>query len=397
MKIAFWGNFGTDNLGNECTLHAALAAARRHAAGAEILVVCSGPRDTAVRHRVEAVPIAPRVSTAVLPHPRPIRILRRLAAELRDWVRVVGIMRSTDVLIMTGTGLLTDRHEGSLGMPYQMFKWASAARMWRRELRFVSVGVEELVDPVRVRLMGWALRLAQHRSYRDPASRERARALLATSEPDPIFPDLAFSLPRSLNPGRDPSAGPPVVALGVYEGVEASAWPAYLGALGGFALRLLGRGFRVRIVIGDARYDPPAQERLVAWLRERGVGAEVVAEPATSFEELIDQLAGTSFVVATRFHNLILALLLGKPVVSLSHMDKNDELMAAMGLASYCVPLKELEPDRLMATFERLERHAHELRPGIEERNEAWREKLEEQYAAVFATAASQRPAGEPA
>ena len=384
MKIAFWGNFGSDNLGNECTLDAALAAARRHAPSAETLVVCSRPADAVARHHVEAVPIAPSLSTARLPHRRPIRILRRLAAELRDWPRVVETMRTTDTLIMTGTGMLTDRHAGALGMPYQMLKWASAARLWRKEVLFVSVGAEEFVDTAKARMMGGALRLARYRSYRDPASRERAKELVTASAQDPLFPDLAFSLPRPLTTGHgDPPVGAAAVAVGVY-GMEPSAMNAYVEALGIFVLRLLDRGHGVRLVIGDAEYDRLARGRLQAWLQERGARDSVLAEPIASFQELIGQLAETDFVVATRFHNLVLGLLLGKPVVSMSHMDKNDEMMAAMGLSAYCVPLNDLEPQRLLESFDRMERSAEELRRGIQERVEIWRERLEEQYSTVF-------------
>jgi polysaccharide pyruvyl transferase WcaK-like protein len=363
MKIAFWGNFGTDNLGNECTLHAALAAAHRHVAGTEIFAVCSNPADTVARHHIEAVRIAPPLSTARLPHPRPVRLLRRLAAELRDWARVVGTMRATDALVMTGTGMLTDKHEGLFGLPYQMAKWASAARLWRKDVLFASVGVEELTNPLKRRLMGSALRRARYRSYRDPASRKRASGLLAASKRDPIFPDLAFSLPRSLTAERGGS--PPdtaTVALGVCDAVETSVMPAYVEALGDFALRLLDRGIRIRLVIGDARYDPPVRERLRSWLRERRADNRVIIEPITSFQELIRQLTDTEFVVATRFHNL----------------------MAAAGLSEYRMPLKDVEPGRLLETFERMERNADELRRRIEDRVETWREELEEQYAIMF-------------
>jgi len=44
---------------------------------------------------------------------------------------------------------LADKNESTFGMPYQMFKWASAARLCQREVLFVSVGAEELVDPMK--------------------------------------------------------------------------------------------------------------------------------------------------------------------------------------------------------------------------------------------------------
>ena len=41
----------------------------------------------------------------------------------------------------------------------------------------------------------------------------------------------------------------------------------------------------------------------------------------------MQQIAEVEVVVASRFHNVLLALLLGKPVVSIAYNQKNDALM----------------------------------------------------------------------
>jgi polysaccharide pyruvyl transferase WcaK-like protein len=387
IRAALWGNFGTRNFGNECTLHAMLDSARRHLpADAECLVVCNGPADTTARHGVSAVPIAPSFPTGRETSPQMLRSLLRLSRELWDWVRVVRIMRLVDLLVMTGTGMITDKHEGALGTPYQLFKWVAAARLCRKEVQFVSVGVEDLVSRVPVRLLSWSLRLAHYRSYRDSASRDRATQTLRCDPKDPIFPDLAFSLPRSFET-KDPAAAKSgrTVAVGIYA-VEAgaAATVAYVQSVGTFVLWLLDSGYRVSIVIGDADYDQQVRDELSGWLGERGALDRVVNEPATSFEELMGQLASADFVVATRFHNLVLALLLRKPVVSISHMDKNDELMDMFGLSRYRLTMADAQSTRLVEVFELLEVNADPLRRLIDDRAEDFRTKLERQYATVF-------------
>jgi polysaccharide pyruvyl transferase WcaK-like protein len=85
VKVGFWGNFGTHNLGNECTLNAMLDGARRHLTDAELVGVCSDPTDTEPRHHVSAdraraaafVPAATRPSP---PRASPGLGARRLAA-----------------------------------------------------------------------------------------------------------------------------------------------------------------------------------------------------------------------------------------------------------------------------------------------------------------------------
>ena len=82
-----------------------------------------------------------------------------------------------------------------------------------------------------------------------------------------------------------------------------------------------------------------------------GIPERVVAEPVHSVQDLLRQLAQTDVVVATRFHNVLLALLVEKPVISISYNQKNDDLMAEMGLGAFCQPIDELDVERLHDQF----------------------------------------------
>lgn len=386
MRVGFWGPFGTHNLGNECTLHAMLDGARRHLSEAELVGVCYDPADTVSRHRISAVPVTLEPEPSFLPLPGLLRRARRPLWELGDWLRVVRAMRQLDMLVMTGTGIITDGNEGAMGMPYQMFKWVVAARLCGRQVKFVSVGAEKLLHPVQLFMLSWSLRLAKYRSYRDSITQRRATTLLKNAETDPLYPDLAFSLPRSLTqraPGVE--GGQPTVAVGIYavESGEAGR-RAYLETIGNFLVWLLEHNYRARIVIGDVKYDTATLLELRAWLANRGVLERIVDEPVASFEDLMKQLAEADLVVATRFHNVLLAILLGKPVVSISHMDKNDALMEQMGLSAYCRGLANVGTEQVVALFQELERNAPQVRAHIEDQLERFRLKLEEQYSIVF-------------
>ena len=62
-----------------------------------------------------------------------------------------------------------------------------------------------------------------------------------------------------------------------------------------------------------------------AALEERGLSYEesgIIDEPASSVDELLSQLSSVDIVVASRFHNVLLALMLGKPVVAISYHEK---------------------------------------------------------------------------
>ena len=73
----------------------------------------------------------------------------------------------------------------------------------------------------------------------------------------------------------------------------------------------------------------------------------VVAEQITSFDELMQAMAPASSVVATRYHNVMCALKLGKPAISLGYSDKNVSLMEDMGLPEFCQHANDISFDRL--------------------------------------------------
>jgi polysaccharide pyruvyl transferase WcaK-like protein len=89
-------------------------------------------------------------------------------------------------------------------------------------------------------------------------------------------------------------------------------------------------------------------------------------------------------VVATRFHNVVAALLLAKPVLSIGYAAKNDELMADMGLAAYCPAIEELDVERLKEQLLRLRAEREEIAATIAARARAYRAALDAQHAALF-------------
>lgn len=400
-RVAFWGNFGAGNLGNECTLQALAYHARRRLPAAELCCICTGPADVERRHGLAARPIsltrghhASRSGQGTLR--RLARVTRRAALELRDARRALSVMRRVDLLVMTGTGMLADASEGPLGLPYEIFKWSLAAKALRRRLLFVSVGVESIVHPLARFFIKTALRLADYRGYRDVDSRDNLVRMGFPAGNDPVYPDLAFSLPDVAPPAVTRSGERrPSVAVGLYDflgrgaaGDEpARAYRAYVDKLCTFVVWLLERGHRVRLVLGDLTYDVPVLDDVRRQLDARGVrpGDDALAdEPATSVDELLRQLAEADLVVATRFHNVLLSLLLGKPAVSVSYHRKNDALMAAMGLEHYCQAVASLDVERLVVQFRDLEKNAERVRSAILEQTWRYRDALERQYDRIF-------------
>jgi polysaccharide pyruvyl transferase WcaK-like protein len=399
MRITFWGNFGTGNLGNECTLQALIHNVRRLLPESELACVCRGPDDTSTRHGVRSIPMTSRRGTGQ-PLGGPLRkwyrSMAHLVSEARDLLRALGVLRGVDLLVMSGTGMLSDSGEGPFGLTFEMAKWATAARIRGCRTAFVSVGAEALDSALARRFTRLALRLADFRSYRDALSKERLRKIGFDSGPDAVYPDLAFSLPEALWCERTPPTGrQSVVAVGIYDYMggrhaQRVEYRAYVAKLCSFIGWLHGQGHTVRLVIGDFQYDEAVRQDVLASLEAGGLtAASVQHDVARSVAELVAQLNEADYVVATRFHSVVLSLMLGKPVVSLSYDDKNDVLMAEMGLAAYCQRLAELDVDRLIVQFLDLRSRADSLRPRIRETVERNRAALDQQYQRLFGVSAA--------
>ena len=104
---------------------------------------------------------------------------------------------------------------------------------------------------------------------------------------------------------------------------------------------------------------------------------------------LLTQLSQTDIVVASRFHNVLLAVLLNKPVVAISFHEKVDALMTAAGLESFCLDIENLDVDRLKQQFADAERNANELKLKLERTTENYRKSLDCQYTTIVRMAGS--------
>ena len=93
-----------------------------------------------------------------------------IAAEFGQWIRAFRMLKGSTMLIVPGTGLLTDAY-GLLGWgPYNIMKWSVAARLRGCKVLFVSVGAGPLYSRAGRLFVKSALALADYRSFRDRSS-----------------------------------------------------------------------------------------------------------------------------------------------------------------------------------------------------------------------------------
>jgi polysaccharide pyruvyl transferase WcaK-like protein len=143
----------------------------------------------------------------------------------------------------------------------------------------------------------------------------------------------------------------------------------------------------VRLLIGDVAYDQRARQDLRAFIEERGDGysnGSIIDDPGTSVDDVLAQLAATDFVVASRFHNVLLALMLGKPVLAISYNEKVDALIASVGLTEFCQDIERIDLEKMNRQFDELEKKANSTRQQLQRNAEACRLALDDQYEHIF-------------
>jgi polysaccharide pyruvyl transferase WcaK-like protein len=235
------------------------------------------------------------------------------------------------------------------GLPYWLFVLAVGARLRRRRLLFVSVGADRPHHPVTAFFFRHTLRLATFCSFRDELSARAAREMAGAGLPAPVYPDLAFGLP----PPDDASPRVPGrVVFGVMrfgERDDPKVMDCYRSKLVGVMSTLVRGGDSIRIVIGDVADLPVADE--IAEAVRASCGADqmqVAVSRADNQSALMAEMARAEVVVASRYHNVIAALRVGVPTVSLGYAGKNAALLERFGLAHRDQSIEDFDPELLL-------------------------------------------------
>ncbi|HMG65572.1 MAG TPA: polysaccharide pyruvyl transferase family protein [Streptosporangiaceae bacterium] len=390
-RVGLFGLLGSGNVGNDASLEAVLAYLRADHPDAVIDAMCMGPGRVRSQYGIEAIPLQWYKAREDRHSGWAAAVLKATGKGLDAW-RTLAWVRRHDAVIVPGMGVL----ESSLplkasGFPYAMFLLGVSGKVSRTKVALVSVGATMIKQRLIRQFFDIAARTACYRSYRDDQSRENMRRRGLDVSGDPVYPDLVFSLPvPDCGPGD-----PQIVGLGVmaYHGTNdhrsqaADIHAAYLADMKRFARWLVDRGSKIRLTVGDGPDNAIAHE-IVADLRAYRPDLEpswAVAEPVASFADLTGAMAPVGLVVATRYHNVICALRLGKPVISLGYSAKNQAVMAGMGLAEFCQVAHTLDVDQLTEQFTALEQQSAQLRETIIAGNAASATRLREQFTALSA------------
>jgi polysaccharide pyruvyl transferase WcaK-like protein len=365
--------FGGGNFGNDASLEAFLLFLREARPDAAISCVCVDPDTIGQAHQIATTPIsAPEFSNPLLRFWNKVSL--RMIGRLANWHRAIKYVRQFDIVIVPGTSTLNDYGSGPFETSYGLFRWAAAARLSRVKFCFVGTGAGPILHPVSRWMLRSAAVWAHFRSFRDQVSKDFLTSLGIDTSSDQVYPDLVFKLPTPLLE-RDPTQEK-LITIGVglmnhngwraghSSGSDPTIYQTYIEKMGRFVSSLLDRGYRVRLLTGET-VDMRAVSDIGRIAKARGYelidsslpprkAKQLIMEPINSLHDVMRQISDTDIVVATRFHNIVCALKLARPTISIGYELKNDAVMTDFGLGEFCQSIENLD-------LELLELHLTEL------------------------------------
>jgi polysaccharide pyruvyl transferase WcaK-like protein len=390
-RIGLFGYLGSGNIGNDASMESVLGFLRTKHPDAVIDAMCMGPERLRSAYAIDAVHLswARKYEQRV---PGPLTPGLKVLGKVVDAGRTAWWVRRHELVIVPGMGVLEATLPlNALGAPYSFFLLSLSGKVFGSKVAFVSVGANVTKQPLTRWLFSAAARLASYVSYRDAVSRDAMGTSGEGGERGLIYPDLAFGIA----PITDEPGDPRTIGIGVmdFEGSNDDRQRAdriresYLEQMKAFVGALVDSGRSVRLFVGDTTgHDDAVASEILAHLRSVRPdmpAGQVTTEPVVTFDDLMRSMAPAGAVAATRYHNLICALLLGKPTISLGYAAKHQALMAETGLAEFCQPADNLDASALIDQLAELQNRSAEVRAMIAEHNADRASRVAEQFTAL--------------
>lgn len=388
-RIGLFGLLGSGNFGNDGSLEAVLQFLRAQHPDAGVECLCPGPDEIATRYGIAATRLnfyrAEYQTASTIP-----ALAAKAVGKIVDTFRIMSWVRRFDAIFVPGSGIL----DSALPVrpwdrPYSLFLVCASGRLFGTKIALISVGADVAGEPVTRWLLTTAARCAHYRSFRDTPSRDAMGGRRRAIRTDPVYPDLAFALPTPADTGG--AYGRVGVGMMTYHGGNSDrkraqeVYSTYVNKMKHFVRWLIDNGHRVVLFAGD-HADVSAAAEIIADIREYRPDLDssfVASAPAQSLTELMKHMAAVDSVVATRYHNVLCALKMAKPTVSIGYAAKNDALMSEMGLAEFCQSIRNLDVTLLIQQFTALERRRDEIRRSLTDKNLAAARLLDRQFAII--------------
>jgi polysaccharide pyruvyl transferase WcaK-like protein len=361
------------------------------------------PADTEKRHGIPTTPINPQPTTAAAETSRNsahssrlARIGRRLMAEIQFARRSLGVLRDVDRIVVSGSGQLLDAWRGPWWHPYTTFRWAVLARTTRTPMVYPSVGAGPIDSRLSAFFIRKALDWADYVSVRDGSSARVLRSIGVEREL-PVVPDMGWGWQRLPVPEPGGSAASSIVGLNAMSHEDPRYWPqgdsaryeTYMDKICELTAGLVDNGFQVLLFSSQTRADRAVARDLRELLARRGLRDDPrIQWPVDEIEtedDLAQVVARCDYVVAGRFHSVLLPLALGIPTIGLAYHPKTRELMAQVGQSERCFDIDRFEVADLLTALATIRREdGRDRRAALGAQAERQRARVEAQFDRLF-------------
>lgn len=442
-RIAVFGHYGNQNLGDEAIIEAMLRNLRHYIPDAELYCFSINPADSRSRHNVDAFPIRyradffnpspPQRTTMQEKESTSVPLSEDQLAAANSWkARLKSLpllgsllkiaqnvvefrhtlnqeifflraarsrLKSVDLLLVTGSNQFLDNFGGPWGFPYTLLKWTWLAKRTGTKVGFVSIGA----GPLNHRLSFWmlrrALRKADYLSFRDKGSQTLIKE--KTGINGPVYPDLAHSLyERDTNPKRPLQSGLLRVAVNPMPVYDSRYWhhpddaryQAYVRKLAHLCNAVTQDGGHLTLFSTQLK-DEAVIDDVIDTMKSSNV-AFIQPEIARSrtVDELMRTINSADLVIATRFHATVLPLHLGIPVLGICYYRKAAELLEDVGLGSYYVDINDFDVHSLILKYRGLVSEASSKQNELSVRQMAYFDALKVQYRKLRLLALERKP-----
>jgi polysaccharide pyruvyl transferase WcaK-like protein len=386
-RIGLFGPYASRNLGDTATQMTVISNLRRRIPGARFIGVSPEPRDTLESLGIPAFPMSGvGASAGELKDDVYLseKVVGTSAFSIRAAGRISAFVRSLDLLVISGGGQLDDFWGGPWGHPWSMLLWTTLARRHRVPVAYLAVGIDKLDSKLSRRFCVWSLNGSTWRSFRDPASHTKMLGLGLRGSAA-VCPDVVFGLapPVKERACTDPSfvvLSP--ISRRTWARDETQTHQQYMDALTECGLYFSRLGLDVKIICSQPMMDGDDARQLERSLSERGAATVTLCKTPTVTDFLL-QVGGAELVIASRLHAVILSLITGAPVVAVAHLAKVDAAMKAVGLDEFCLAMKDVGADDLVALSERAYVARQALARQVKQANSRLKSELEATFNAL--------------
>jgi len=332
MKIAAFGNYGVQNIGDDLILMGLMKKYKYD----ELIVFCGNPQQVKKQFELQTHMFFPGGIRSTLKYIYSKKYRKQLRRAFQD-------LKKADKVLIGGGGILVDKHLKAVFLWWRQLRaiWKSASKY-----EFVANSIE-LKHWWSKMIFKKYLKRAQEISVRDKKSQRLLKSMGIKSQ---LVKDLACELSHKLSPQKNLKTrekGSPRKRSQKKICLSLCKWglkKKQKEALKEFIKQRRQEGYKVVALAFQSQKDD--DRKILSAL-------DPELEIKTELQDILNELNTASLLIGMRFHSLLLAESLEVPTIALAYQDKVSSFMDDQAKPELCIPIKKLDQAKLQELFEK--------------------------------------------